>query len=395
MYILDGYSFDTTTSEGQNLLRAAYNAKQRPLCSCNTPAPEMYIAMVQGRFIVKRMPSTGTDHAIDCTSFLPPEELSGLSQIQGTAIDESPDDGTTRLKLDFSLSKRGSGRAPPVGDGEPAAEATAPPRKLTLTSLLHYLWHEADLVKWVPRMEGKRWWGTVHNTLKAAASDKVAKNQPIAAKLFVPEPYKMENKAAIAARRNAFFNSLNQTGKSTQQLGILIAEYKSHVETRMGARFVFKQMPDCNFFADADLVKQFNKKFEDQLQFAEMVPDTHVMMIATFSMAKAGYPILQEIGMMLTTKNWIPFEHTRDLEVINAVTNSKRWFMKSMRFNLSSKTPIASMVLTDTSPPTAMFVSSPTDTQETIAEMVNLAEDGVYPAWLWIDAEEHMPDLPL
>ena len=66
---------------------------------------EMYVARLGYGFIVKRMPSTGSQHAPDCPSYEPPAEFSGLGQVLGSAITEDPATGETTLKLDFSMSK--------------------------------------------------------------------------------------------------------------------------------------------------------------------------------------------------------------------------------------------------------------------------------------------------
>ena len=393
MYTLGADALDPETHNGQAILRNAYNGKLRPLCNCTDPKPQMYIAYVRAQYIVKRMPTTGADHNPDCASYLPPEELSGLSQVRTTAIEEMPEDGTTLLRLDFPLSIRGKHVAPPPGSGEDTREAKTPERKLTLTSLLHYLWYEGDLVKWVPKMHGKRWWGIVQICIQDATANKIAKRQNMAAKLYIPEPFKSEHKEEIAARRTQFFSNIYQSAKGDTPLGILVAEYKTHTATRLGARFIFKQLPDCPFFADEQLVKRFNRIFEANIQLADMVEDAHVMVIATFSIAKAGYPVLHELGMMLTTKNWIPFEHMREVELIEKLTNTGRKFTKSLRFNLSKKTAIASLVLTDLETPVACFVSAPSDDGGTITELVETAEQGTYPAWLWTD-DAAMPNLP-
>ncbi len=392
-FTLNGASVDPSTEAGQQTLATAQMMGHRPTCRCTHPNPEMYIARVNNRMIIKRMPLSGTQHAPHCDAFQPPEELSGLAQIQGSAFDEDPEDGTTRLKLGFALSINGKGNRPsPPAAGE-ATEAKTPERKLTLTSLLHFLWHEADLVKWTPRMEGKRWWGIVQREVMAAAVNKIAKRQGLDARLFVPDPFKLDDKAQIAARRSAFFHGLTAQSKTATPLGIVIAEYKGMEPTRLGARFVFKHMPDCKFFADQDLVKKFETVFETQLMIADMVPDSHPIVIATFRMAPAGYPVLVDMGMMLTTKSWIPFEHLRDVELIDAMTTAKRAFIKSMRFNLTGSTPIASMMATDTTPPTAMFITAPDADDAAQSAMQSSASEGTYPSWLW-ESDGLMPELP-
>jgi len=391
-YFIGNEPLNPADSDGQSRLAKAHRNKERVTCACRTPRPRMYVAAVNGRFIVKRMPGTGDEHAPGCASFLPPEELSGLAQVQGSAIKEEPESGTTTLKVDFPLAASGTRAAPPEPSGRKPTEAKAAPKKLRLTALLHYLWHEAELVKWCPAMEGKRWWGVVHRALIDAASGKTAKSKQLSDILYVPEPWKPEHKQEIAARRQRLFRSLSGTG-GRASFGLLIAEYKSHEPTRMGARFLFKHVPDCAFFADDELTARFEKVFGDHLMMADLVDGGHVIAIATFSMARKGYPVLQEIGLMLTTRNWIPFEHEREFELVAALTEQKRAFLKSLRFNLDGETPIATAVLTDLPEPVSLFVSAFNDGPNEIADLHAAAEEGAYQSWLWVD-DGAMPDLP-
>ena len=392
-FALDGQDIDPNSQDGQKRLALAHRRGARPICRCRVSATQMYIAHQAGRFLIKRMPGTGAKHAPDCTSFEPPAELSGLGQVKGCAIEENAEDGTTVLKLDFALGKSSGRKAPPPpSDGTPT-EVTATPKKLTLTSLLHYLWHEADLDKWVPAMDGKRWWGVVQRALLAGAEAKITKGFPLASRLFIPEPYHPDRKTDLAAKPRRAFAAIANSTKSGTPYGVLIAEYKDFDSTRLGAKFRFKHLPDCPFFADEDFLKKFNKVFDAQLALADMVQDAHIITIATFSIAKAGYPVLSEMGMMLVTDNWIPFEHLNDLDLIVAMKEGKRSFIKSLRYNLPPSTPIASMVATDLRQPVSMFVRGPGDSGEAVSQMVTAAEDGAYPAWLWID-DGAMPELP-
>ncbi|WP_299985893.1 DUF1173 family protein [uncultured Ruegeria sp.] len=382
---LNGKPLAFDSEPGQRALMAAHSAGTRVECRCRMPAPEMYIAATAGKFIVKRMPGTGPDHAIDCPSFLPPEELSGLAQVQASAITEDPDDGTTTLKLGFPLRKNSKSRTALEQTGAKPTEAKAAPRKLTITSVLHFLWHEADLGKWYPRMDGKRFWGVIHHALRRAAAGKIVKGQDLSGILFVPEYFKPENKAEIAARRNQLFANLRPTGGGETPFGLVVAEYKGKETTPHGARFIFKHAPDCAFFADEDLSKKFDKVFGDQLRLIEAMGSGHAIVIASFSIAKAGYPVLHEIGMMLVTDNWIPFEGLRELEVLNALTEQNRAFQKQMRFNLPADAPIASAVLLDTTDPIALFVANKPDDAGALALLTTASEEGHYPSWCWFD----------
>jgi len=263
-----------------------------------------------------------------------------------------------------------------------------------LTALLHYLWVEAELVKWVPGMAGKRWWGVVQHALLHAACNKQTKGLDLGTVLMIPDVFKVdrakEAKAACAKR----FDTIATRSETGTSLGILIAEYKSHAPTRLGAKFTFKHLPDTAFFADADLTRRFARVFEPQLALADMIEDCHIMAIATFSLAPAGYPVLHTIGLMLVTDNWIPFEHARDVEMLVRLTAEKRSFTKQMRFNLKPEATIASAVLNDTDLAIALFVAPACAGADEIATFTALVEEDGYPFWIWRD-EASVPDLPI
>ena len=373
------------TEAGQDALADAHRNRERVECRCRIPAPEMYIAATAGKFIVKRMPGTGPDHAIGCASFLPPEELSGLAQVQATAITEDPDDGTTTLKLGFPMRRNGKAGPAPEMTGGKATEAKVAPRKLTITSVLHFLWHEAGLGKWYPAMEGKRYWGVLHSALRRAAAGKVVKGQDLSRILYVPEYFKADRKAEITARRNRIFTSLRPPGRGATPFGLVIAEYKDRRSSAQGEWFSFKHAPDCAFFAEQDLADRFEKVFGDQLRFLEATGNGQAILIGSFSVTKAGYPVLHEIGMMLVTESWIPFEGLRELDVLNALTEQKRAFQKQLRFNLLKDAPIASAVLLDTADPVALFVIDNPDDVTALSALTEAAEDGHYASWCWFD----------
>ncbi len=144
----------------QGYLADAHANKIRPLCMCLPGGVPMYVAKVGEHYAIKRMPNTGGTHDPDCTSYDPPAELSGLGEVKGEAIQENVEDGTTTLRLDFSLSKTG-GKAAPAPSGVAADTVRTDGAKLTLRGTLHYLWEEAQLNRWYPAMEGKRSWYVV------------------------------------------------------------------------------------------------------------------------------------------------------------------------------------------------------------------------------------------
>lgn len=103
---------DVHTLEAQQILGEAKTARLRPLCLCQSPGVQMYIAAAGHDLIVKRMPGTAAAHDHRCRSWLPPDELSGYGAVAERSIVDNPVDGTTALRLGFSLSKSGNRAAP-------------------------------------------------------------------------------------------------------------------------------------------------------------------------------------------------------------------------------------------------------------------------------------------
>jgi Protein of unknown function (DUF1173) len=145
-YRIAGQIVDSDDPQFGTLLGEVYGAKNRPLCVCRKPGVEMYIAKVFGKFLIKRMPDSGGNHASTCDSYEPPPQLSGLGQVMGTAIQEDPEKGTTTLKLDFSLLKRAS-RAAPIASGRETDSVKTDGNKLTLRGTLNFLWDHAGTAK--------------------------------------------------------------------------------------------------------------------------------------------------------------------------------------------------------------------------------------------------------
>ena len=66
--------------------------RKRQVYQCMSPVSK-------GKYVMKRMPNSGSTHRPDCAAYEPPAELSGLGEILGTAIQENIKEGTTTLNL--------------------------------------------------------------------------------------------------------------------------------------------------------------------------------------------------------------------------------------------------------------------------------------------------------
>lgn len=382
------------TDEGlHDLLAAAYNAKSRPVCMCRNPPVEMYIAKVNGRCLVKRMPNTGGDHSPACDSYEPPAELSGLGQVMGSAIQENTDEGITTIKLNFSLTKV-AGRAAPVASGAEKDSVKTDGTKLTLRGTLHYLWEEAGFNRWSPAMAGKRSWYTVRKFLSHSAENKIAKGANIADILYIPETFSAEKKDEITQRRLAQFRKAAAPSKDTRYLMLAIAEVKEIGPSRNGFKVIFKHVGEP-FMMNEDLHKRMVKRFNVELELWGAVETSHLMTVCTFSVSSTGIPTIEEMALMVVTENWIPFESRYDKLLLDALTANNRRFVKGLRYNLASTKPLACVVLSDTSPsPTAMYIQPMNATEEFTNELKSLMQESKLIPWHWNAGDDDMPALP-
>ena len=380
----------TNNPDVQQLLAAAHTDRVRPLCMCRPDGVAMYVAKIGAdKYVIKRMPDTGLEHTHRCGSYLPPEELSGLGQVLGSAITEETDSGLTAIKLGFRMSKAERAAPAVVGSGGVADSVSADPNRLTLRAVLHYLWQEADLATWSPGMAGKRNWRIVSWYLRRAARGKFTKGKPLATKLYVPEPFNREKKTEIAARRLSAWAPMQQHGAS-QQFMMLIGELKAIDPARFGHKLVIRHLPDAPLMVDDTLLSRLNKRFGDELELWKSNEEGHLMVIATFSVGRAGLATAEEISLVMTDRNWLPYESLADKLLLDTALDARRRFTKSLRYNLPPDKPMASLVFTDTETPTAAFMLHSDEDRDTAAQ---IATDTGTEVWTWVRGED-MPPLP-
>ncbi|MCG8612057.1 MAG: DUF1173 domain-containing protein [Pseudomonadales bacterium] len=359
----------------EDALGSAYKSRERPLCLCMSPGIPMYIARTSDNsYALKRMPNSGQHHHPDCDSYEIPGELSGRGEVENKAISEDQETGLTNLKLDFSLTKLSVNRTISKDETKEPAAVKADPTKLTIRSLLHFLYEEAGLNKWVPNMEGKRSWFVIRAYLLQAAQNKVARNHPLGEALLIPEQFSLDHKDEIVARRRQFFSKLKKQGNK-HPMGILVGEVKAIEEARFGHKMIIKHMPDTPVYMGEDVFKRINKAFSTQLAFFYENESIHLLTICTFLISASGSPQVDTISFMVVNRNWLPFENIEELELLERLCSGRRQFIKGLRYNLGLSDVIASVLLTDTEDkPTAVYLV-PAGASESYYDELNAVVD--------------------
>lgn len=397
-YDIDGQLWVKDAPGFAEAIADAHAARRRPRCLCTPEGVELYVARLtglHGSYIVKRMPDTGYRHAPDCQFHEPPADESGLGQVLGSAINEDTATGQTSLLLGFSLTKMpGRSRMPPAG-GETESVCTDG-TKLSLRGLLHYLWDQADLTKWHLGFAGKRTWGTVRRQLLSASEDKFARGSSLRSRLYIPETFFLDQRDAINARRSAqWLQALSAPGKP-QSLMLLIGEIKEIVPARYGFKAVVKHVPDQAFALDHQLYRRLGRRFATELALWGACDHLHMVIIATFSVAETGVPVVSELSLMPVTQQWLPVENAFDEQLVDRLVSQGRTFRKGLRYNLPATIPVANATLMDTGgEPCLLRISreAEADTEVSLPTMTH-QHAHLPQSWVWHPVAEVMPPLP-
>lgn len=355
----------------------------------------MYIAQVGDQYIVKRMPLSGGGHDPSCSSYEPPDELSGLGVLMGSAIQVDPESGMAALKLDFRLSKVGARSAPAAG-AVGSDSAVGDTKKLSLRGLLHYLWHEAELTVWTSRWAGKRHWWNIRWHLIEAGRQMTVRGGALSEILFVPEPFRSADKAAIEQRRAEALASALPPKSGPRKLMILVGEVKEFGSARSGQKLIVKHMPGFVFLLDENLHRRLQTRFENEMALWGADDASHLMAIATFGLTPAGLAVIEEIALMVVAENWVPYESAYEKKLVDALARIRERSVKGLRYNLPPDKPTAAAILQMKPRPVGLYVVPPSADdayEETLGELIVSRPE--FDTWIWRTADSEMPTLPV
>ncbi|KQQ65450.1 DUF1173 family protein [Acinetobacter sp. Leaf130] len=375
----------------QAILQDCYQKGIRPTCSCLPDKNiEMYIAKIGDNFVLKRMPNSADQHHFDCLSYEPPNEISGLGEVMGEAI-KTDETGASVLKFEFSLSKSNVTKQAPTPSETPKDTVKAETAKLTLKGTLDYLLDEALLNRHRPNMRHN--WFQFRKALKIALNDKKNKKDDLSSLVYIPEYYDQTKHNEIEARRKAELADLKVKG-TKRPLKIFIGVIKSIDDARFdGGRIILKHAPTLHLFMDAKMYTRVKKRFEPELEQAQYHEDVSLLAIGTFGFADSGIAKIEEIALVPLNSSWLPFDSLEEKELLDTLTMQNRSFIKCLRYNLSKNTPIANILLTDTDPPTAFYITNNETEESYIAEAKELIANSEFVSVL-VNLDREVVEIP-
>lgn len=377
----------------QVLLAVVHGTSERPRCLCVNGGVEMYVAAHHGRYVVKRMPETASQHHPSCPSFEVDMQESGLGQLLGDAVIER-EGGDLELRVNFPWT-RVLGRNGRAQAGAETREVEKGRHRLGLRGLANLLFERGGFNRWSPAMAGKRNQWVLHKYLQEAAEGVLVKGVPLTERLYVPEPFNETARAQATQRRHDKMSVLlPREGRCP--LAIVLGEFKAAEPGSAGMRIWIKHMPDSPLLVDAQTWRRITRAYAPVLEArdADGGRELRLVLIALIVARREWTYEVDTASLFLTTRDWIPLDGLHELALIQALVNSGRRFIKPLRYEAENFSSFANALLLDTGPvPLPLHVSSPfmgTGEREAKARAVASGGSGT---WLW-DVGQAMPDLP-
>lgn len=386
-----GQVIEDDSPQLQEALAKVYDTSERPRCLCVPNGVEMYIARHR-RFVIKRMPNSGSAHHPGCPSFEPEAQLSGLGELIGDAVLESVP-GQVELRVDFPWTRM-TGHSVPRGEPHEVVEVGVPRLRMTLRALLHFLFERAGFNRWSPAMAGKRNQGVLCKYLLEAAEEIMVKGVPLAQRLYVPEPFSETAKAEVAGRRREKLAVLRPHDGQTP-LALVVGDYKGNDVTAQGRRVWIRHMPDAPLLIAARNWERIERVFAPLFEARDADTGHPVRLVmAALIRARREYTYeIEAVSLMLTSEHWIPLEGVHELPLIIALVAQHRRFVKPLRYDARSAAVFPNALLLDAGPaPVPLHVVSAfMDTKERAAKekAVAACKDD---AWVW-RTDQPMPPL--
>jgi hypothetical protein len=393
-FFIKGCTYAATDARLQDALARIYETPERPRCMCVRGGVDMYVAKHR-QYVVKRMPGTGNRHHPSCASYEPEHGQSGLGELIGECvIEHSPE--SIELRVDFPLT-RVPGRAIARGESVPPGEIKATRRRMSLRAVMHYLFERAGFNRWTPAMEGKRSQAVIHKYLMEAAAEIEMKGARLSERLYVPEPFSEERKAEIAERRRDKMSVLLLPEDDMQlKMALVLGELKGTEASNFRRKVWIKHMPDAPLFIDNKSWERIERAYGDMLEARDAdTKSRQRVVICALVYAKREHTYqIDTASLMLATENWIPIEGMHEVDLIHALTEQKRRFMKPLRYDARSAVVFSNALLLDTGEtPTPLHIFSEfKDTKEKSAKEKIIKEAGES-SWVWYTGKS-MPALP-
>ena len=355
----------------------AYVSREHMYCDCtrNGADAPMHVAQGHGTYVVKRVPLTGAHHSAACKHYQEPDGISGRAYSAAAVRDELRAQ-KTYLSVDVSLSPRACRGFDDDSERDPA--------KLSLRAFAHYLFEEAGLNRWSPRIFRKRSWSVVRRELLDAAAKMIVKRRALLDVLYIPEAFDANRRGEIKQRRNKRLRTL----KLPEARILLIAEWERAERTPLGYFVTLAHMPDLPVLIEQKLWDRVTGQSLNRSasETGQVFDSAHQLLVGTIGRTPDGGLQLHAGTLITTTSEWLPVDHCDEHKLITDLVARRRRFTKCLSYDLNwRQQPCASAVLNDTSPRATVIYVARTGMDPAFNKtLAALAESSGMPSIRWV-----------
>jgi len=199
-------------------------------------------------------------------------------------------------------------------------------------------------------MNGKRNQGVLHKYLTEAAEDVMTKGFRLSDRLYVPEPFSEATKSQTAERRRSKLAVLQSPEDDVQfKMALVLGEFKSSEATVLGRKVWVKHMPDAPLLIHAKAWERIERVYGNLFEASDADTDhkPRVVMCALIYAKREHTYQIDTASFMLTTDHWIPIEGLHEVDLIHALIEHKRRFLKPLRYDAKSAAHFPNVLLLD------------------------------------------------
>lgn len=393
-----GRIYDSDDPVLQTVLADIHDSPERPRCMCVEAGVDLYISRRPSGYCLARMPGTGGQHHPTCPDYEPNPGMSGRGMLMGEAIIErSPE--VLEIHIGFALS-RGAGRAIPRGEQSPPKDVPAPKQRMSLQAVMHMLYESARFNRWYPSMAGMRSQGVLCKYLMEAAGNIVVRGEPLAKRLYVPEPFSVDRKEEIADRRRQKLAFLHGTDDANEHpFAFVIGEFKEVQDAAGERKVIVKHMPDAPLYTQSKAWERVERVYKTcfEARDADVANKPRILLMALISAKRESIYQVERLNMMMVSDEYIPINGAFELPLLARLRAENRIFLKPMQYDAPSAAAFPNFILFDARTAEGadypLFVSSSFESDKDKALKAKaLAAIGAG-AWVW-ETGSGIPQLP-
>lgn len=334
---------DQFTKAWQSVLKKHHGHEALVQCGCPGTGDRKFMIKHRsdsGRYYLSRFGHSGINHFPECMWYSS-ASVSGRQAYTDGVVEEEPD-GILRVQLALSLLAKEPVDRAPRNDGKVHEQRAGRNQSvMKLLGLLSLLWTEAGLNVWYPAMAGKRYMGSVHGWLNAAASRIRAGRTNLQDVLLIGA-----QKGSTQESSNR--SKLSAASEGNKRLVVITSLAGWNKERETGG----VKVPVRDFFGlpelhvDQTLWKEALGRHP--VERAAWERGARIIVIALTDVPKGNVAAVQRMALMYVSDRWIPLDSSHEGEVESKLATEHRSYMKPMRFDASEDDVFADFHLLDT-----------------------------------------------